>query len=436
MLLSNRMQWIIRLTVVLAAATLFPEPAAAQEPDTAASSVLRVFLDCRRCDFDHFRREVTFVDYMRDQGTAEVHVLVTSQDTGAGGEQYSFFFIGEERFEGRQDTLYFTSSQDMTDDEVRTGLTRTFALGLVPYAARTSLGRGMAVSYERGEAADGARSTMQADPWNLWVFQTRLGGSVEGESRQSSVSMDGSLSANRTTEAMKADFNVNARYEEEHFELSSGEEITSLTRDASLQSTIVFSLSPHWSAGFRGTAETSTRSNHDLSVRASPAIEYNIYPYAESTRRQITFMYTLGPVYFRYDEETLFRETEELRVQQSLDVSASFRQQWGDLNLSVEGSNYMHDWARHRVELDGGLDIRLFRGFSLDVRGSVARIKDQLNVPLEDVSDEDILLELRELGTEFEYEFDIGIRYTFGSAFNNVVNPRMWRDGGGDGDFF
>jgi hypothetical protein len=147
-------------------------------------------------------------------------------------------------------------------------------------------------------------------------------------------------------------------------------------------------------------------------------------------------MYTVGPVYFRYDEETLFRETEELRVQQSLDVSASFRQQWGDLNLSVEGSNYMHDWERHRVELDGGLDIRLFRGFSLDVRGSVARIKDQLNVPLEDVSDEDILLELRELGTEFEYEFDIGIRYTFGSAFNNVVNPRMWRDGGGDGDFF
>jgi hypothetical protein len=198
----------------------------------------------------------------------------------------------------------------------------------------------------------------------------------------------------------------------------------------------VFSLSAHWSAGFRGTAETSTRSNHDLSLRASPAIEYSIYSYAESTRRQITFMYTVGPVYFRYDEETLFRETEELRVQQSLDVSASFRQQWGDLNLSVEGSNYMHDWERHRVELDGGLDIRLFRGFSLDVRGSVARIKDQLNVPLEDVSDEDILLELRELGTEFEYEFDIGIRYTFGSAFNNVVNPRMWRDGGGDGDFF
>jgi hypothetical protein len=422
-------------TIALLAVTgLAGNVSAQEEADTAQErTTLRVYLDCQRCDFDHFRREVTFVDYMRDQGTAEVHVLVTSQGTGAGGSRYTFYFIGQQQFEGRQDTLLYTSTQNMTDDEVRTGLTRTFALGLVPYAARTGIGPGLSVMFEGAEEADAARGSPQDDPWNLWVFRLRAGGAVEGESRQSSASMDASVSANRTTEALKFDINANGRYEEEHFELSDGEEITSLTRNAELESTIVFSLSPRWSAGFQGTINTSTRSNYDLVLRGSPAVEFSVYPYDESTRRQVTFMYTLGPVYYRYDEETLFREIEETRFQQRLDIGASFRQPWGDLNFSVRGSNYMHDWDLHRLEVDGGFDIRLFRGFSLDVRGSVARIKDQLNVPLEDVSDEDILLELRELGTDFEYEFDIGISYTFGSAFNNVVNPRMWRGGRGGG---
>jgi hypothetical protein len=422
-------------TVALAIATLTGATAAQEQADTTQGRrTLRVYLDCQRCDFDHFRREVTFVDYMRDQATAEAHVLVTSQGTGGGGSRYTFYFIGQQQFEGRQDTLYFTSNQNMTDDEVRTGLTRTFALGLVPYAARTDVAPGLNVLFEEAEEAEGPpRGTPQDDPWNLWVFRLRLGGAVEGESLQSSASMDGSVSANRTTEAMKFDINANGRYEEEHFELSDGEKVTSLTRNAQIESTIVFSLGPHWSAGFQGTVSTSTRSNYDLVLRGSPAVEYNVYPYAESTRRQITFMYTLGPVHYRYDEETLFEELEETRLQQRLDVGASFRQQWGDLNFSVDWSNYMHDFELHRLEVDGGFDIRLFQGFSLDIRGSVARIKDQLNIPLEDRTDDEILLELGELGTDYEYEFDIGFSYTFGSDFNNVVNPRMWRGGRGGG---
>jgi len=427
-----RLRYIATTISMLNAGMLFtPVPASAQERASPQASALRVFLDCRRCDFDHFRREVTFVDYMRDRTEAEVHVLVTSQDTGAGGSQYAFYFIGQDEFEGRQDTLYFSSTQDMTDDDVRTGLTRTFALGLVPFAARTNLGVAMNVHYEPGEEAEPARSTPADDPWNLWVFRLRMGGSIDGERLQSSASTNGSISANRTTESLKFGVNADARYEEEHFELSDGEKVSSLTRNASLESTIVFSLNDHWSAGFRGNISTSTRSNNDITLRASPAVEYDIYRYAESTRRQITLMYTLGPVYYRYDQETLFEKTDELRLQQHLDVSAAFRQPWGDVHLSVRGRNYLDDWHQHRIELNGGLDIRLFRGFGLDVNGNVARIKDQLNVPIEDASDEDVLLQLRELGTDFEYELEIGFSYTFGSVFNNVVNPRMWRGGGG-----
>ncbi len=65
--------------------------------------------------------------------------------------------------------------------------------------------------------------------------------------------------------------------------------------------------------------------------------------------------------------------------------------------------------------------------------GSAARVKDQIYEPKEDIPDEDILLRRRELGTDYEVSLEIGFSYTFGSVFNNVVNPRM-STGGGRGD--
>ncbi|MDE2875175.1 MAG: hypothetical protein OXU69_13105 [Gemmatimonadota bacterium] len=65
------------------------------------------------------------------------------------------------------------------------------------------------------------------------------------------------------------------------------------------------------------------------------------------------------------------------------------------------------------------------RGLNLDLEGGVARVKDQIYVSREDISDEDILLERRQLGTDFEYELELGFSFTFGSVLNNIVNPRM-----------
>jgi len=55
----------------------------------------------------------------------------------------------------------------------------------------------------------------------------------------------------------------------------------------------------------------------------------------------------------------------------------------------------------------------------------VARIKDQLYLPKEDLSPEDILLERRQLGTDYSFELSAGFNFSFGSILNNVVNPRM-----------
>ncbi|MBD3182369.1 hypothetical protein GF312_08760 [Candidatus Poribacteria bacterium] len=71
------------------------------------------------------------------------------------------------------------------------------------------------------------------------------------------------------------------------------------------------------------------------------------------------------------------------------------------------------------------LNIRLFEGFSIDVFGSLSRIHDQLALQKGELSQEDILLRRRELSTQYSYYGSIGLRYTFGSIFSNVVNPRF-----------
>ena len=37
----------------------------------------RVFIDCRGCDRDYFREEITYVNYVRDRKDADIHVLDT-----------------------------------------------------------------------------------------------------------------------------------------------------------------------------------------------------------------------------------------------------------------------------------------------------------------------------------------------------------------------
>ena len=161
---------------------------------------LRVFLDCGSCDFDYLRREVDFVDYVRDRKDADVHILVTTQGTGAGGTEYVFKFIGLGPFNGINDELKFASQQTSTSEERRTGYTRVLKLGLVSYLTSTSLAEYLHLTYKPGEVQTQATPTPANDPWNLWTFRVRGSGSVSGEKSNSSRNFNTSFTANRTTD--------------------------------------------------------------------------------------------------------------------------------------------------------------------------------------------------------------------------------------------
>ena len=80
------------------------------------------------------------------------------------------------------------------------------------------------------------------------------------------------------------------------------------------------------------------------------------------------------------------------------------------------------------------MNVRIVRGLSFNFFGNVSRVRDQVFLPRRDATDEEILLRRRALQTDFSYFTNFSIRYTFGSIFNNIVNPRF--DGGGGGFFF
>lgn len=253
--------------VALACLALPVLPAAAQQAPTAERQVLDVFLDCQTffCDFDHFRREIRFVNWMRDQRDADVHVLVTAQQTGGGGWQFTLAFIGRGAFTGQVDTLGFTSINTDTQAEVRDGLTRVIKLGLVRYAGRTAIASRLDVTYEAPEA-EAQQARPEDDPWNFWTFSVGLNGSLNGEAQQNRRSLGGNFSARRVTDAFKIDFGVSGSNRREQYELDDSTTFINKSESYSSDLLLARSLGAHWSLGFRAAASRSTYSNRDLGL--------------------------------------------------------------------------------------------------------------------------------------------------------------------------
>lgn len=432
---SRRPARVAAFLIAVAAAFVVARPLGAQdEPAARNGQALRVFLDCEEwfCDEDFFRREIPYINYTRDREDAQVHVLVTSEDTGGGGRRVTIDFIGREAFEGMDDRLETTARANLAEEQLLTQIARTIQLGLARYVARTPAAAQIGIVYEGEAVAEQAVVTPEDDPWDFWVFRVRGNAEVDVEEREDQIELSAGISANRITEDLKLQFVISTEYEEENFDIDSVTTVTSIQRNYDAAGAVLWSLSDHWSAGVLASATHSTFSNEDLALRVAGAVEYNLFPYAESTRRQLTFRYSTGLSYFDWIEETVFLETDQVVPDHRGRVSLDVRQPWGSSFAALEAVQLLSDPAKHRIVLFGGIEVRLFRGLALELDASASRVRDQINLPAGDATEEEIILRQRELQTDFEYRLSIGFSYTFGSIFSNVVNTRF----GGSGNRF
>ena len=381
-----------------------------------------VYIDCNRCDLNHVRQEITFVNHVRDPNLAEVHVMVTDQGTGSGGRQYTMQFVGRERFQGTGHTLPYTSLQSNSTAQERDGVTETLRLGLVPYAAQTPIASWLRVSFEEiGTAAP----AQLYDPWHNWTFEIYGGGNTNMESTQTRWSARYGFYADRVTEEWKIRVRPYFNHNQRVIRRDDQPDIRSSQTRHGFESFVIRSIGARMGAGIFGDYTTDSVDNLSHQFILTPAVEYSLFPYAEASRRQITFTYRVGYEYADYLEETIFEQLTETLLRQSLNASVQIRQPWGSVSSGLTASHYLHDTDLYRLRFNGSAQFRVGSGLSVNVGGNYQRINDQLGLPRGDASLEDILLQRRQLATTFRSSLNIGLSYTFGSIFSNVVNPRL-----------
>ena len=309
---------LVRSVVGLFSFITVSETVRAQNPTgpTASNQTLSVFLDCDGCDSEFVRTEISFVNWVRDRTVSDVHVLVTEQDGAGNSETYTLAFIGQRAFAGRSDTLYFATNPTTTQDEERSGLTRTLALGLVPYVARTVAAQSLRITMPSVAAgAPGMQTMPTRDPWNAWVFEIDLSGDLNGERSERSRELDAEFSANRTTGEWKLEIESslnfsNDRITDEEFDslgnVISSETFTNNQRNWRNDLLLVKSMTNHLSVGVDGALSSQTFRNQKVRVEFTPAIEYNVFDYREATRRYLALQIGAGVDAFAYEDTTIF----------------------------------------------------------------------------------------------------------------------------------
>ncbi len=368
------------------------------------------------------RRNLTFVDYVRDRKQADIHVLGTRRRTGGGGVSYRFEFIGRDQFEGRRHELTYDAASTQSREERRRGLANRLRLGLIPFVNRTPEADHLKVSYE--PPSDEEKSP-EEDPWNQWVFDIGISGSADVQEQEYSYELEGDLNAERITEAWKIDFRLDGEQEVDVFERNDTTEIRSTSEDYDFDADVVKTLGPNSGVGLSGTVYSRTFTNILLGSRLGAAVEYNLFPYDISDQKELTFRYRIGPEYRNYRTITIFNQNRETLLRQSAQIGLGLNRTWGSIFARLEGSNYFHDLSKNSVEFGSYVSVRLTEGLSVRLRLNAERIQDQLSLPAEDLSEEEVLLRRRERATTYEFGGSVGISYTFGSIYNNVVNTRL-----------
>src|SRR5262249_27547629 len=147
----------------------------------------------------------------------------------------------------------------------------------------------------------------------------------------------------------------------------------------------------------------STFENKKFSYRVSPAVEFDIFPYSESTRRMLTMQYAVGVEGFRYEEETIYGKLADNHPVHTLSLNLSQNQPSGSVNLVASGSPHLDATNLNSGPLFVGTNLRIYKGLSLNVSGNYPPIRNQIFLPRSGATEQEILLQQRQLATSYSY---------------------------------
>ena len=409
-------QLIKVLSLLLIAQLSFAQP----NPKT------KVFIECTRswlCDFDYLRTELGMVDFVRDRFIADVHVQVNTQFTSSGSEQNTITFKGQNSFLNQDDTLSYFNASTLSDDERRIKMVKSVALGLMKYISHTEAANNIVITYNKPAEADTLNPEKQNDPWNYWIMSLGANGFFDGDANYSSESINSYINADRETDKTKTNIGLSYYYRKNKFVVSDEETVVTENPQTNGYVNFINKINEHWGYGIFTSIMSSEFSNYDIRMRLTPKVEYDVFKYKEFNNQRLVISYGLGPQYNNYRDTTIFFKTEETLLLQDAAIISSFNKPWGNINVGAFYNSYLNDLTKFSLSFSGSVNWNIFKGLKFAVGGNYDITRNLIQLSKEGATRDEVLLQQKQLNSQYSYFFGVGLSYQFGSKFNNFINP-------------
>lgn len=380
----------------------------------------RVYVSGEYSDMQYLKEQIPVVDYVIDRKDADVHVLVTREPTGSGGYLYSLFFYGQNQFDKMNDTIKVAIILDDSDDIIRSKVVNEIKKGLFNYLKNSNVAPLLTIGFKN----DKKGAVKEKDPWDSWIISANLSGYYSGQSSSSYTSVYSTLSVGRTTDDLRLGLSLSNSYNENTYDYDDYNYI-SVSRSYEAYGSVVKSISDHWSIGAWGDAYRDTYSNIDFCWTLTGGIEYNFYPYSQSSQQQLRLAYKLGSTHNKYFQETIYFKESEYLATQILSLSLDLTQPWGSISVTLSDRNYLQDLAKYYFRFYMNTSLKLVKGVSLTTYLSYSKMNNQISLEREGASVEEILLKSKQLETNYNFYASVGFSISIGSIFNSIVNPRF-----------
>lgn len=396
----------------------------AQNTQTSVSAdhfQLKVYIDENDLDFNYLRDEIDFVDFVNDPLAADVQIIIVEEQTGSGGSNYSIRFSGKtfKNIEGF--TLNVPVISDETQHNIRELLTNSIIKGLMPFFNETTTSNKYKLKLEKSSATGSGNESL-TDKWKNWVFRVTSSGGFNLEESKSGYNYTFRLTGDKVTDKIK--LNNYLYFNNQVVNYNNLDYVYRYNYKYAFTKG-VYSLSDHWSAGLTLFSIQSSYYNKQFSFAGLGAFEYNIFPWDESNEHILSIAYSIGYETMHFYKENYRGNRNENMPLHRLYVTGTNIQPWGKISVSLTGSEYLSDLSLYNISFSADLSFHIIKGLSLTMSAEALSIHDQIYIPKDTYSTEQIISGATKLPTSYELRGSVGITYQFGSIYNNIVNRRL-----------
>ena len=378
---------------------------------------LKAYIECR-CDENYLKQETSFLEYVRDQDLADIEIFVRDERNPTGSRSFEIKIDGNNDYEEISSITVAVGYANDTSSTLRDKLLNKLKLALVPFLDKGNYNLKVDIDSNFEDLSN------NDDKWKNWVFE--LSGSYNNdkeESRQTNR-YEIEFEIDKLTEDWRIGMELKRNESNRKF-FSEDDVYTSNRKSTSFNGRIVRSISDHFSAGAFFGLYQNTYENVDLNRYIAPAIEYSFYPYEDVLSKEVTLAYRIGVGKRDYIEKTIYGFEKQKLSSQTLSLNIRFRQKWGNISSYLNATQFLNDGSKKRFSLRSDLDIRVYEGLAVRLSGNINLIREQYNLAAGSTSIEDLLLQQRQIATDYRTNFSVGLSYTFGSIYNSIINTRL-----------